>query len=395
MLMRLITAGESHGRGLTAIIEGLPAGLAVTSECVNWQLTRRQQGYGRGNRMKIETDQVEILAGIRYGKTLGSPVTLTVENKDWKHWQTIMSLTPQNEVSENKVSQRIVKRPRPGHADLVGGIKYGQRDLRNILERSSARETTMRVAAGAIARTLLAVLGIQIYSHVTEIGGVKASKQSVSPSDLNQLETITDASPVRCLDMNASKEMINAIDKAKKAGDTLGGTFEVIVTGMPVGVGSHVHYDRKLDAKLAGALMSVQAIKGVEFGIGFEMAHLPGSQVQDEIIWDEAAGYSRKTNRLGGIEGGMSTGMPLIIHAVMKPISTLYKPLQSVDIESKETSYAAVERSDTCAVPAAAVIAENVIAWELAATICDQYYADSMDSLQASVDSARQKAREF
>ncbi len=374
------------------MIEGLPAGLAVTSELVNRQLKRRQQGYGRGNRMKIETDQVDISAGVRHGQTLGSPVTLTVENKDWTHWQSIMAIESDG---ADEVSSRVIKRPRPGHADLVGGIKYGHRDLRNVLERSSARETTMRVAAGAIARKLLSDLGIRIYSHVTEIGGVKIDRQAASLLDLAQLERLRDASQVSCIDARVSTEMIASIDAAKKAGDTLGGTFDIIVTGMPIGVGSHVHYDRKLDAKLASALISMQAIKGVEFGIGFEMAHLPGSKVQDEIIWDETTGYQRKTNRLGGIEGGMSTGMPITLRAVMKPISTLYTPLQSVDIDTKETSFGAIERSDTCAVPAAAVIAENIVAWELANCICEQYYADSMDSLQASVSSSRQKARTF
>lgn len=390
--MRFLTAGESHGPKLTAIIEGLPAGLEIQKEEIDVQLKRRQKGYGRGHRMIIETDRIEITSGIRHGKTLGSPVTLTVENKDWSHWTKIMGIgTEEYNLAENM--QRKITRPRPGHADLVGGIKYSHRDMRNVLERSSARETTTRVAIGAVAIKLLQELGIQVYSHVVEIGGVKS--HLAFEGDFEKLAEIAENSPVRCIDEEASKKMILSIDHAKANGDTVGGIVEVIVTGLPSGIGSYVHYDRKIDAKIASAMISIQAFKGVEFGIGFEMAHVPGSMVQDEILWNEEDGYTRKTNRLGGVEGGMTTGMPLVVRAVMKPISTLYKPLQSVDIDSKEILTANIERSDTCAVPAAAMIAETVIAWELASAIVDQFYADTMDTLKNSVNLQRKTAREF
>ncbi|MDF2556479.1 MAG: chorismate synthase [Bacillales bacterium] len=390
--MRFLTAGESHGPKLTAIIEGLPAGLKVLKEDIDLQLERRQKGYGRGHRMAIETDKVEITSGIRHGRTIGSPVTLTVENKDWTHWTKIMNIGLEDfELSDEM--QRKITRPRPGHADLVGGIKYGHRDMRNVLERSSARETTMRVAIGAIAKNLLQELGITVYSHVVEIGGVKSKLPF--EGDYESLGEIAENSPVRCIDVESEKRMMLTIDDAKANGDTVGGIVEVIVTGLPSGVGSYVHYDRKIDTKIAAAIMSIQAFKGVEFGIGFEMAHLPGSQVHDEILWNVNNGYTRRTNRLGGVEGGMTTGMPLIVRAVMKPISTLYKPLQSVDIDTKEVYTANIERSDTCAVPAAAMIAENVVAWELAVAIVEQFYSDTMDSLKNSVELQRKVAREF
>lgn len=390
--MRFLTAGESHGPKLTAIIEGLPAGLKVLKEDIDAQLERRQKGYGRGFRMAIETDKVKINSGIRHGHTLGSPVTLTVENKDWSHWTKIMNIGHEDfDLTEEM--QRKITRPRPGHADLVGGIKYGHRDMRNVLERSSARETTMRVAVGAIAKNLLKELGITLYSHVVEIGGVKSEKSF--EGDYESLAEVAENSPVRCIHEDSEKSMIIAIDDAKANGDTVGGVIEVIATGLPSGIGSYVHYDRKIDSKIASAIMSIQAFKGVEFGIGFEMAHIPGSQVHDEILWNENDGYTRRTNRLGGVEGGMTTGMPLVVRAVMKPISTLYKPLQSVDIETKEVLTANVERSDTCAVPAAAMIAENVVAWELAAAIVDQFYSDTMDSLKNSIELIRKTAREF
>jgi chorismate synthase len=390
--MRFLTAGESHGPKLTAIIEGLPAGLEIQKEEIDVQLERRQKGYGRGHRMIIETDRVEITSGIRHGKTLGSPVTLMIENKDWSHWIKIMGIGPE-EYNLAEEMQRKITRPRPGHADLVGGIKYSHRDMRNVLERSSARETTTRVAIGAVAMKLLQELGIQVYSHVVEIGGVKSPL--AFEGDLEKLAELVENSPVRCIDEETSKKMMLSIDHAKANGDTVGGIVEVFVTGLPSGIGSYVHYDRKIDAKIASAIMSIQAFKGVEFGIGFEMAHVPGSMVQDEILWNEENGYTRKTNRLGGVEGGMTTGMPLVVRAVMKPISTLYKPLQSVDIDSKEVLTANIERSDTCAVPAAAMIAEAVIAWELASAIVDQFYADTMDILKNSLNLQRQHAREF
>ncbi|WP_394232781.1 chorismate synthase [Niallia oryzisoli] len=389
--MRYLTAGESHGPQLTTIIEGLPAGMPLLQEDINVQLARRQKGHGRGRRMQIETDTARITSGVRHGLTLGSPVALVVENNDWKHWTKIMGAEPMDENAEEV--KRKVTRPRPGHADLNGAIKYGHRDMRNVLERSSARETTVRVAAGAVAKKLLSLLGIEVASHVVEIGGVKSTVSTYE--SIQDLREITENSPVRCLDPEAEKEMMQAIDTAKTNGDSIGGIVEVIVEGMPAGVGSYVHYDRKLDAKLAAAICSINAFKGVEFGIGFEAAHKPGSEVHDEIVWDEEAGYTRKTNRLGGLEGGMSTGMPLVIRGVMKPIPTLYKPLQSVDIDTKEPFSASVERSDSCAVPAASVVAENVVAWELAQAIIDQFYSDRFDALKQNIEEHRQHAREF
>lgn len=389
--MRYLTAGESHGPQLTTIIEGLPAGMPLLKEDINEQLARRQKGHGRGRRMQIETDTAAITSGVRHGLTLGSPVALVVENNDWKHWTKIMGADPF--VGNDEEVQRKISRPRPGHADLNGALKYGHRDMRNVLERSSARETTVRVAAGAVAKKLLKLLGIEVASHVIEIGGIQA--KSVGYESIQKLQEITEASPVRCLDPEAEKEMMKAIDTAKENGDSIGGIVEVVVEGMPAGVGSYVHYDRKLDAKLAAAIVSINAFKGVEIGIGFEAAHIPGSQVHDEIAWEAEHGYYRKTNRLGGFEGGMTTGMPLIIRGVMKPIPTLYKPLQSVDIETKQPFSASIERSDSCAVPAAAVVAESAVAWELAAAIVDQFYGDRFDTLKASIEEQRQYAREF
>ncbi|MEK4885222.1 chorismate synthase [Bacillus sp. FSL W8-1127] len=388
--MRYLTAGESHGPQLTAIIEGLPAGMPLTAEDINIELSRRQKGYGRGRRMQIEKDQVQIKGGVRHRLTLGSPVALVVENKDWKHWTNIMGIEAPEQPEETK---RKVTRPRPGHADLNGGIKYGHRDMRNVLERSSARETTVRVAAGAVAKKLLKLLGIEIASHVVEIGGVKA--KNLRYKSIKELQEVTEQSPVRCFDSEAEKEMMKAIDQAKEKGDSIGGIVEVVAEGMPAGVGSYVHYDRKLDAKIAAAIVSINAFKGVEFGIGFEAAGKFGSEVHDEIIWDEERGFSRKTNRLGGFEGGMTTGMPIVVRGVMKPIPTLYKPLQSVDIDTKEPFSASIERSDSCAVPAASVVAEAVVAWELAAAIVDQFYSDRMDALIRNVDEQRKYAREF
>ena len=392
MLMRYITAGESHGPQLTTIIEGLPAGMPLTAEDINKHLARRQKGYGRGRRMQIEKDTAEITSGIRHGKTLGSPVALQVKNKDWTHWTHVMGIEPIEDKAEEEIKRQIT-RPRPGHADLNGGMKYGHRDLRNVLERSSARETTVRVAAGAVAVKLLSLLGIEIVSHVVEIGGIKAAETEIK--DMRQIQKLAEDSPVRCLDDQAAVQMMEAIDLAKKNGDTLGGIVEVVATGMPAGVGSYVHYDRKLDAKIAGAILSINAFKGVEFGIGFDAARIPGSQVHDEIIWENDKGYSRKTNRLGGFEGGMTTGMPVVVRGVMKPIPTLYKPLKSVDIDTKEPFSASIERSDACAVPAAAVVAEHVVAWELANAIIEQFYSDRMDTLIDSVNQQRKYAREF
>lgn len=342
--------------------------------------------------MQIEKDTAEIMAGVRHGLTLGSPIALVVENNDWKHWTTIMGQAPLDQEDENDVKRKI-SRPRPGHADLNGALKYGHRDMRNVLERSSARETTVRVAAGAVAKKLLSLLGIEIASHVIEIGGVKAAETHYQ--SIAELAEKTESSPVRCIDPVAEKKMMDAIDNAKQNGDSIGGVVEVIVEGMPSGVGSYVHYDRKLDAKVATAIISINAFKGVEFGIGFEAARKPGSEVHDEIIWDKENGYSRKTNRLGGFEGGMTTGMPIVVRGVMKPIPTLYKPLQSVDIETKEPFSASIERSDSCAVPAAAVVAESAVAWELASAIVDQFYSDRFDTLAEQVRQYREYARNF
>lgn len=337
--MRYLTAGESHGPQLTTIIEGVPAGLPLTKEDINIELARRQKGYGRGRRMQIEKDQVQILGGVRHGETLGSPIALVVENKDFAHWTKIMGAEPISE-SEKAEMKRKITRPRPGHADLVGAIKYGHRDMRNVLERSSARETTVRVAAGAVAKKILSELGIQVAGHVIEIGGVRAQK--LDYSTLAELKEKTENSPVRCLDENAAQQMMKAIDEAKEKGDSIGGIVEVIVEGMPPGVGSYVHWDKKLDAKIAQAIVSINAFKGVEFGLGFEAGRSFGSEVHDEILWSEEKGYYRKTNNLGGFEGGMTTGMPIVVRGVMKPIPTLYKPLQSVDIDTKEPFWRAL-----------------------------------------------------
>lgn len=368
--MRYLTAGESHGPQLTAIIEGIPAGMPLLATDINEQLARRQQGYGRGGRMKIEKDTVELLSGLRWGKTLGSPLTLVVKNRDWENWLEKMSPLPEHEGKAETVT-----RPRPGHADLSGAIKYGHEDLRNILERSSARETAIRVAVGAVARIFLAQLGIQIGGMVTELGGITAN---VAEPDFPKLWAKAAASELFCCDEKAEAEMKQLIDHAKASGDTLGGMVEVQVIGLLPGLGSHVQWDRKLDARLAMALMSIQAIKGVEIGIGFDSARKPGSQVHDEIGYNPDNGYLRYSNNAGGIEGGMTTGEPLILRAAMKPIPTLYKPLRSVDMRSHEPFEASVERSDTCAVPAALVVAEAVVAIELMNAVQEKFGGDSL-----------------
>ncbi|MBP1041735.1 chorismate synthase [Vagococcus sp. BWB3-3] len=388
--MRYFTAGESHGPELTAIIEGLPAGIPLSMEDINQELARRQVGYGRGGRMLIEKDQVRITSGVRHGETLGSPITLVVENKDWKNWQSVMSVEA---VSEKEKKKRRVAKPRPGHADLVGGIKYGFNDLRNVLERSSARETTMRVAIGAVAKKLLKELGIDVAGHVLEIGGVRGTV----PENLTVKEIAerSEASEVRCLDPQVDLEMKQVIDDAKKNGNTVGGVVEVIVGNVPVGLGSYTQWDQKLDAKIAQAVVSINAFKGAEFGVGFEAARLPGSEVMDEIIWSEEAGYTRSNNNLGGFEGGMTNGMPIVVRGVMKPIPTLYKPLMSVDIDSKEVYKASVERSDSCAVPAASVVAEAVVATEVAKAVLNKFESDSFARLVELVKDYREYTRTF
>lgn len=393
--MRFFTAGESHGPQLTAIIEGLPAQMPLTAEMINNELKRRQGGHGRGRRMQIEKDQVLITSGVRHGKTLGSPVTLTVVNDDWKHWTNIMGIEPLADDVNPEDIKRQITRPRPGHADLVGGMKYGHRDLRNVLERSSARETTMRVAIGAVAKQFLRQLGISTVAHVTEIGGITTDPEAYSDLPMDELRNIIENDPVYCADKEASERMVAAIDDIKGRGDTLGGVVEVIVEGCPPGIGSYVQFDRKMDGKLAGAMMSINAFKGVEFGLGFKMAQKPGSEVHDEIAWSEELGYYRKSNRLGGLEGGMTTGMPIVIRGVMKPIPTLYKPLESVDIDTKEPFVATIERSDPCAVPAASVVAEHVIATEMAKAIMDEFRSDTMEGLQEEIERYRQYVKGF
>ncbi|MRH42403.1 chorismate synthase [Aquibacillus halophilus] len=388
--MRYLTAGESHGKQLTTIVEGVPSLMPLTKENINESLLRRQKGHGRGKRMQIEKDLVDIAGGVRHGYSLGSPIAMVIHNDDFKHWEDIMGEDP---ISDDQDIRRKVTRPRPGHADLNGAIKYGHRDMRNILERSSARETAARVAAGAVAKTLLAELDIHIIGYVREIAGIKAEEfPEMSMSDRAQ---ISEESPVRSLDPKASQQMMDAIDLAKKDGDSIGGVCEVYVEGMPAGIGSYVHYDRKLDGRIAGAVSSINAFKGVEFGIGFEAARRNGSQVHDEIAWDKERGYYRKTNRLGGFEGGMTTGMPIVVKGVMKPIPTLYKPLQSVDIETKEPFNASIERSDSCAVPAAAVVMEHVVAFELAKAVLEQFPHDQFPKLKAAINDYREEIRCF
>lgn len=387
--MRFLTAGETHGPQLTAIIEGLPSNLTLSADAINEQLARRQKGYGRGLRMQIEKDTVQIVGGVRHGKTTGAPVALVVENKDWTHWTKVMSAEP---VDEDQEAKRRVSRPRPGHADLNGGLKYNQRDLRNILERSSARETTVRVAVGAAARSLLTEFGIQVAGHVLSIGDITA-KQPDLP--IEELIRVTEESPVRVADKDSEALMVAAIDAAKADGDTLGGVVEVIVKGAPLGLGSHVQWDRKLDGRIAQAVLSIQAFKGVEFGIGFEAAKRRGSLVHDEILYSEAEGFSRRTNRAGGLEGGMTTGEPIVVRGVMKPISTLYKPLQSVDIDTKDAFTAQIERSDTCAVPAAAVIMESVVAWEVAHAFLEKFGGDSIEEIRRNYEGYLAQIKEY
>lgn len=388
--MRYLTAGESHGPQLTVIIEGLPSKLLFDITAIDYQLARRQKGYGRGRRMHIESDKVQVLSGVRWGQTTGAPVSLTIENKDWTHWQKVMSTVPMDEGDFNR---RQLTRPRPGHADLNGAIKYAHHDLRDVLERSSARETAARTAVGAVAQLLLAQCGIHIGGYVIQIGSVTA--MDGSSLSLEQLTATAEDSPVRSLCKQAEQLMMAAIDEAKAQGDTLGGVVEVVVEGLPVGLGSHVHWDRKLDGRLAQAILSIQAFKGVEFGLGFKAAGLMGSQVHDEIFWDTDRGFFRGSNNLGGLEGGMTNGERLVIRGAMKPIPTLYRPLQSVDIHSKEPFLASLERADQCAVPAASVVAENVVAWEIAQALLEKFPADTTPELIAQVSAYRERIREF
>ncbi len=382
------TAGESHGKGLTALLEGLPAGLPLQMERdVDPELARRQGGYGRGRRMQIESDRAELLSGVRLGETLGTPLSMLIWNRDWENWTTAMSHLPPDPEGNPK-ALRPMYLPRPGHADLVGVLKYARRDTRDILERASARETAARVACAAVAKRFLDEFGIRVGSHVRSIGAVEARVPDELPEDLN---TASDSSPVRCLDPEASEAMTAAIDQARDDGDTLGGIFEVVATGVPVGLGSHISWDRKLDGRLAAAVMSIQAIKGVELGLGFEGARREGSRVHDPIVRDDAAiragGFRRSSNGAGGLEGGVTTGEPLVVRGAMKPISTLLKRrLPSVDLRDGTAQEAATERSDVCAVPAAAVVGEAMVALVVADAFLEKFGGDSMAEIRRNFD---------
>lgn len=385
--IRFLTAGESHGQALNTIVEGIPAGLALSEDDIAVDLQRRQRGYGRGGRMKIERDRAKILSGVRYGKTLGSPISLLLENRDWKNWTEKMSVT----LVDNPVDK--LQMPRPGHADFAGMIKYGHDDLRNILERSSARETAMRVAAGAIAKKLLAEFQMDVFGHVLRLGSVESSvsglnffagsEKKVALERWHALKSEVETSEMACADATATADMMALVDQARKNGDTLGGIIEVVATGVPVGLGSHVHWDRKLDAQIAAAMVSINAMKAVEIGLGREVAERFGSQVHDELFYDEAAGYYRGSNHAGGIEGGMSNGDPIVVRVTMKPIPTLMRPLRSVDFATNKPKDAFRERADVCAVPAAVVVAEAMLALVLADALCDKLGGDSMGEMLA------------
>ncbi|MBA2341508.1 MAG: chorismate synthase [Pyrinomonadaceae bacterium] len=388
--MRFTTAGESHGRALIAVLEGLPAGLAVDAESINRELARRQQGYGRGGRMKIEQDKAEILSGVRHGQTIGSPVALMIENKDWANWQDVMSV---EELEHAPEKSRRIARPRPGHADLAGGQKYNRRDLRDVLERASARETAARVSCGAIAKLLLAEFGIEIRSHVVQLGGVPDEPLEIN---WNAISNIPDDAPLRCADAEAQGRMIDLVDEARRAGDTLGGVFEVVTRGLVPGLGSHTAWDAKLDGRLAQSVMSIPAVKAVAIGAGVEASSLPGSQVHDEISYDEAQrSFARRTNNAGGLEGGITNGEEVRVRGFMKPISTLRRALRSVDIDTKEEQSAAFERSDVTAVPAAGVIGESMVALTLAAAMSEKLGGDSLEEMRRNYESYLEQLRSF
>lgn len=388
--MRYLTSGESHGPQLTVIVEGVPANLEIKVEDINKEMFKRQGGYGRGRRMQIEKDTVEIVSGVRNGYTLGSPITMVVTNDDFTHWRKIMGAAPISD-EERENMKRTITKPRPGHADLVGGMKYNHRDLRNVLERSSARETAARVAVGALCKVLLEQLDIEIYSRVVEIGGIK-------DKDFYDSETFKanlDRNDVRVIDDGIAQAMRDKIDEAKNDGDSIGGVVQVVVENMPVGVGSYVHYDRKLDGRIAQGVVSINAFKGVSFGEGFKAAEKPGSEIQDEILYNTELGYYRGSNHIGGLEGGMSNGMPIIVNGVMKPIPTLYKPLNSVDINTKEDFKATIERSDSCAVPAASIVCEHVVAFEIAKALLEEFQSNHIEQLQQQIADRRQLNVEF
>ena len=388
-MLRLLTAGESHGPALCVVVDGLPAGLVVDRARIDADLRRRQGGYGRGGRMKIESDTVEVLGGVRHGKTLGSPVSLLVRNQDHANWRDVMSPDPQPPEAK---ARRAMRNPRPGHADLAGALKYLTDDLREVLERASARETAARVAAGALAKSLLAAAGAEVRSHVTRIGD--AAVPADKPVSWERLATVED-SPVRCADSETGAAMMAAIDRAKKTGDTVGGMFEVVAKDLPPGLGSFSQWDRKLDGRLAQALMSIPAVKAVSLGAGFESAATTGARFHDEILFDDERGLFRGSNRAGGLEGGVTNGEELRVSAVVKPIPTLLNPLRSVDIATKEEARASVERSDTCVVPAAAVVGEAVVAWVAADALLEKLGGDSMTELLDHLESARGRWRAF
>jgi len=386
--LRFLTAGESHGPALTVVVEGLPAGVVVDRSAIDSDLRRRQGGYGRGGRMKIETDGVEVLSGVRHGLTLGSPVTLLVRNRDHANWLDVMSPDPQPEEARQR---RALKRPRPGHADLAGALKYGTEDLRNVLERASARETTMRVAAGGLARGLLSAVGVELRSHVLRIGAAAVDGAPIPWDELSAVDT----DPVRCARPDVAAAMVAAIDRAKKAGDTLGGTFEVVARGVPPGLGAFAQWDRRLDGRLGQALMSIPAVKAVGLGNGFAAGETPGSQFHDEIRFDDERGLHRPTNRAGGLEGGITNGEELRAQAIVKPIPTLVMPLPSIDLRTKEAQNASVERSDTCVVPAAGVVGEAVVALVLADALLEKFGGDSLVELQDHLEATRARWRTF
>lgn len=383
-MLRYVTAGESHGPALTAILEGMPSNVPVTAAEITADLRRRMGGYGRGGRMKIEQDEVEILGGIRHGKTLGSPIALLIRNRDWENWKGVMAPEPVAPGGES--DRRALTRPRPGHADLIGGLKYDHQDLRNVLERASARETAARVAVGSACKCLLQQFGVQVMSHVVEMGGIRARTEALGPLEIRAR---AEESPVRCADPTATQAILAKVDEARARGTSLGGVFEVLVLDPPMGLGSYVHWDHRLDGRLAQAVMSIQAIKGVEIGLGFEISRRFGSEVQDEIFYQAPGGqgatgegFHRRTNFGGGLEGGMTTGQPIALRAAMKPLSTQYKPLASVDVVTKEASRAGVERSDITAVPAAGVVGEAAVAFVIAQALCEKFGGDSLAEMQ-------------
>ena len=387
-MVRFLTAGESHGPALVATVEGMPAGLAVTADHINHDLARRQIGYGRGKRMEIETDRVEFVSGIRLGLTLGSPVTMLIHNSDWPNWIDSMNPAP----GDGAPGYQPVTRPRPGHTDLAGAIKYGHRDMRNVLERSSARETTARVAAGALCRRYLTAFGIRVFSLVRSIGGIAVPALQMPP---DRLARAAEKSTLRCPCPETEARIMHLIDRTKAAGDSLGGVFEVHALGVPVGLGSHVQWDRRLDGRIAQALMSIQAIKGVEIGMGFDVADHPGSAVHDPIAHSARRGYYRRSNNAGGIEGGISNGEAIVVRAAMKPIATLYTPLRSVDITTRRSVKASVERSDICRVPSAAVIGEAMLCLELARAVSEKFGGDSMPEVLRNYTAYCEQVEEF